>query len=80
MLELHNPPLVVWPGLETPLMGDGVMVKSPKAQGEEVLGERASPLSQEPLFSLKLVASNKSRGLLKPTNQTTAGSVGRWGI
>ena len=55
------------------------MVKSPKAQGEEVLGERASSLSQEPLFSLKSEAPNKSRGPLKPTSQTNAGSVGEVG-
>ena len=40
------------------------MVKSPKAQGEEVLGDRASPLSEESLLSLKSGAPNKSRGLL----------------
>ena len=61
-------------------MGEGVTAKSPKVQGEEVLGERADPLRQEPLFSLKLAAPNKSRGLLKLTSQTSAGNVVRWGI
>ena len=56
------------------------MRKNSKAQGEEVLGEGVSPLSQEPLSSLKLEALNKSRGLLKPTSQTNADSVVRWGI
>ena len=65
---------------QNPLMGEGVMIKSPKAQGEEVLGERASPLSQEPLFSLKLEALQQEQGLLNPTSQTNAGSLGRWGI
>ena len=61
-------------------MGEGVIAKCPKAQGEEVLGERANPLSQDPLFSLKVGAPNKSRGLLKPTSQINAGNVVRWGI
>ena len=43
-------------------------------------GKGQPPLSQEPLFSLKLRAPNKSRGLLKPTSQTNAGSVLRWAI
>ena len=56
------------------------MVRNPKAQGEEALGERASPLSQEPLFILKLEAPSKSRGLLNPISQTNAGSVREWVI
>ena len=60
--------------------GRGGYGKKSQGTGEEVLGERASPHSQEPLFSLKSGAPNKSRGLLKPTSQTSAGSLGRWGI
>ena len=56
------------------------MVRNPRAHREEVLGERASPLSQEPLSSLKLETPSKSRGLLNPINQTNAGSVREWGI
>ena len=63
-----------------PSYGRGGYGKNPKAKGEEVLGETASPLIQEPLFSLRLGAPNKSRGLLKPTSQTNAASVVRWGI
>ena len=37
----HHP--LVWVGLGTPILGEGLMVKHPKAQGEEVLGERANP-------------------------------------
>ena len=56
------------------------MVRNPKAQGKEALGERASPLSQEPLSSLKLEAPSKSTGLPNPTSQTNAGSVGECSI
>ena len=56
------------------------MVRNPKAQGEEALGERARPLSQEPLFSLKLEAPIRSRGLLNPTSQTNADSVREWAL
>ena len=61
-------------------MAEGVIVKSPKAQGEEVLGERVSHLSQEPLFNLKSGAPNKGRVLQKLISQTNAGNVVRWGI
>ena len=63
-----------------PSYGRGGYGKSPKAQGEEVSGERANPLSQEPLFSLKLGAPNKSRGLLKLTSQINVGNVVMWSI
>ena len=56
------------------------MVRNPKAQGGEVLGERASPLSQEPLSSLKLEAPSMSRGLLNSISQTNASHVREWGI
>ena len=59
---------------------EGAMVRNPKAQGEEALREKASPLSQEPLFSLKLETPGKSRGLLNPISQTNAGSLREWGI
>ena len=54
------------------------MEKNSKAQREEVLGEGASPLSQEPLSNLKLEALSKSRGLPNLTSQTNAGSVRAW--
>ena len=41
------------------------MVRKPRVQGKEALGERASPLSQEPLSSLMLEAPSKSRGATK---------------
>ena len=49
-----------------PLMGEGVIERNPKAQGEEAHGERASPLSQQPFSSPKLEAPSKSRGAAKP--------------
>ena len=63
-----------------PSYGRGGYEKSPKAQGGELHGKRVSPLSQEPLFSLKLGAPNKSRGLLKLIGQINADNVVRWGI
>ena len=61
-------------------MREGVMGKRPKAQGEGALGERASPLSQEPLPSQKLEAPSKSSELLSLINLTSACSVKGWGI
>ena len=48
IVRATHPPLG-WPGLGPPLMGEGLMVKGPQVQGEATLGERASPLSWEPL-------------------------------
>ena len=48
--------------------------------GEEALGERASPLSQEPLPSPKVETLNKDRDQIEQINNTNVGNVERWGI
>ena len=50
------------PGLGPPLMVEGPMEQDLLVQGEEALGERVSPLSQEPLPSPKVGTPSKDRG------------------
>ena len=63
-----------------PSYGRGAYGKRTSSMGEGALGERAYPLSWEPLLSPKVKTPSKGRELLKQISQANAGSVGRWGI
>ena len=66
-----------WPGLRLPLMEEGLMEQELLVQGEEALGERASPLSQEPLPSPKVETPRKGREQIEQINNTNVGNVER---
>ena len=60
MIKPHNPPQGR-PGLGYHLMVEGLMGQELLVHGEEALGERVSPLSQEPLPSPKVETPSKDR-------------------
>ena len=63
-----------------PSYGKGGYGKNSQGTGRGGSWGKGQTSQPKLLFSLKLGASYKSRGLLKPTCQTSAGSVVRWGI